>query len=276
MKLASYSDGSRDGQLVVVSRDLSLAHYATGIATRLQQLLDDWGFISPQLEDLYTQLNHGKLRHAFAFEPQRCLAPLPRASAFAAPDWLPGDAALGPRQAARFADASLGIEGEAGFAAICGDIAVGASAAAGLEGVRLLALMQRWRLREWPDAAPPPAFAPVAVTPDELGAAWTKGRVDLAVQRQRNGRRVDDARIDAGFGAAIARTARARRLGAGTIVGMGAAEAIADTYQFGDSLRVEVRGLDGQTVFGAIEQEVASLRDAAPRETPDEERQKNA
>ena len=50
MKLASYEDGSRDGQLVVVSRDLGTAHYATAIATRLQQLLDDWGFLSPQLD----------------------------------------------------------------------------------------------------------------------------------------------------------------------------------------------------------------------------------
>ena len=53
MKLATYKDGSRDGQLVVVSRDLSTAHYATGIATRLQQVLDDWNFLAPQLQDLY-------------------------------------------------------------------------------------------------------------------------------------------------------------------------------------------------------------------------------
>jgi fumarylacetoacetate (FAA) hydrolase len=57
MKLATLKDGSRDGQLVVVSRDLAQAHYATGIATRLQQVLDDWNFLSPQLEDLYATLN---------------------------------------------------------------------------------------------------------------------------------------------------------------------------------------------------------------------------
>ena len=64
MKLATYKDGSRDGQLVVVSRDLSTAHYATGIAHKLQQALDDWNFISPQLHDLYVTLNQGKARHA--------------------------------------------------------------------------------------------------------------------------------------------------------------------------------------------------------------------
>ena len=79
MKLATYKDGSRDGQLVVVSRDLASAHYANGIAGRLQQVLDDWNFLSPQLEDLYTTLNHGKARHAFPFDPAMCMAPLPRA-----------------------------------------------------------------------------------------------------------------------------------------------------------------------------------------------------
>ena len=79
MKLATYKDGSRDGQLVVVSRDLATGHYASGIATRLQQVLDDWNFLSPQLEDLATSLDHGKARHAFPFDPARCMAPLPRA-----------------------------------------------------------------------------------------------------------------------------------------------------------------------------------------------------
>ena len=68
MKLATYKDGSRDGQLVVVSRDLTTAHYATGIANKLQQVLDDWNFMSPQLQDLYDTLNNGKARHAFPFD----------------------------------------------------------------------------------------------------------------------------------------------------------------------------------------------------------------
>src|SRR3954451_3481775 len=89
MKLASYKDGSRDGQLVVVSRDLTTAHFATGIATRLQQALDDWNFIAPLLQDLSVALNHGKTRHAFPFEPARCMAPLPRAY-----QWADGSAYL--------------------------------------------------------------------------------------------------------------------------------------------------------------------------------------
>ena len=80
MKLATYRDGSRNGQLVVVSRDLSLAHYATGAAHTLQQALDDWSFIAPQLQDLSLALNRGRAPHPFAFDPAMCLAPLPRAS----------------------------------------------------------------------------------------------------------------------------------------------------------------------------------------------------
>ena len=64
---------------MVVSRDLTSAHYASGIASRLQQVMDDWNFISPQLQDLYQTLNQGKVRHAFPFDPAMCMAPLPRA-----------------------------------------------------------------------------------------------------------------------------------------------------------------------------------------------------
>ena len=258
MKLASLNDGSRDGQLVVVSRDLSLVHYATGIATRMQQLLDDWGFVSPQLEDLYTQLNHGKLRHAFAFDPRLCMAPLPRAPLFAVDGvCAAGDGASGACEVARFPDASLGIAGEAGLVAVLGDVPRGAAPAVALEGVRLLGLLQHWQLREWPDAQPPVAFAPVFVTPDELGPAWTKGRVELPILCNRNGRRGADVRVEERLGPAIERLARARRLGAGALIALSAATAAGDPFQFGDSVRIEVRGEDGQSVFGAIEQEIA-------------------
>ena len=72
------------------SRDLSLAHYATGIAHRLQQVLDDWNFLSPQLQDLYDTLNQRQgARHAFPFDPRQCMAPLPRAY-----QWANGSAYL--------------------------------------------------------------------------------------------------------------------------------------------------------------------------------------
>ena len=101
MKLATYKDGSRDGQLVVVSRDLSTAHYATGIAGKLQQVLDDWGFMSPQLQDLYETLNSGKARHAFPFDPALCMAPLPRAY-----QWADGSAYINHVELVRAARSS--------------------------------------------------------------------------------------------------------------------------------------------------------------------------
>src|SRR5580698_5669040 len=79
MKLATLKDGTRDGQLVVVSRDLRTAAIADSIVSTLQRALDDWAFYAPQLLDLSDAVNQGRARHAFAFDPKACMAPLPRA-----------------------------------------------------------------------------------------------------------------------------------------------------------------------------------------------------
>jgi fumarylacetoacetate (FAA) hydrolase len=264
MKLASYKDGSRDGQLVVVSRDLSTAHYATGIATRLQQVLDDWNFLSPQLEDLYQTLNHGKARHAFAFDPKQCAAPLPRAyqwadgsafinhvelvrkarnaevpeSYYTDPLMYQGgsDDFLGPCDDVVLPSEDHGIDFEAEVAVITGDVGMGASPDEALEGIRLIMLANDVSLRNLIPAElakgfgffqskPATAFSPVAVTPDELGGAWMKGRVHLKLESVWNGKRV--GLTDAGpemtfhFGQLIAHIARTRNVRAGSIVGSG-------------------------------------------------------
>lgn len=87
MKLATIKDGTRDGQLAIVSRDLKTAQLADGIAPTLQRALDDWSFIAPQLEEIYEQLNHGRASRAFEFDPKHCMAPLPRAF-----QWVDGSA----------------------------------------------------------------------------------------------------------------------------------------------------------------------------------------
>ena len=333
MKLATYQDGSRDGQLVVVSRDLETAHYATGIAHRLQQALDDWNFIAPQLQDLYETLNGGKARHAFPFDPAQCLAPLPRAY-----QWCDGSAYLnhvelvraargaevpesyfkeplmyqggsddlqGARAPIRGLDPAWGIDFEAEVAVVTADVPQGATPEQGLDAVRLVMLANDVSLRELiPDelakgfgffqGKPATAFSPVAVTPDELGDAWQDGRVHLTLQTTWNGRKV--GLCDAGpdmrfsFGDLIAHAAKTRRLAAGTIVGSGtvsnpgvekdggrrewpkgysciaekrAMEQLQDGaaktgyLQPGDTVRIEMKGRDGQSVFGAIEQVVA-------------------
>jgi len=275
MKLATYDDGSRDGQLVVVSRDLAQAHYATGIATRLQQVLDDWGFMSPQLEDLATQLNHGRLRHAFNFEPQKCRAPLPRAFGWAsadAADFSRGgsDDFLGAMDGARFASESMAIGCVPGLAAITGDVAQGVSAAQALDGVRLLMLVAEWRLSAVQSGAhhshAATAFGPVAVTPDELGTAWRGGRVELGLQAMRNGRKLTpapDAAPLAGLGSLIAELATTRRLRAGQVIGALGSPVSSNPLKFGDSIRIDLKAADGQSVFGAIDQDIISTQSAA-------------
>lgn len=271
MKLATYDDGSRDGQLIVVSRDLAQAHHATGIATRLQQVLDDWGFMSPQLEDLCTQLNHGRLRHAFNFEPQKCRAPLPRAFGWASADAGGvtrggSDDFLGAMDAARFGSEAMAIACLPGVAAITGDVAQGVSAAQALEGVRLLMLVADWRLAAVQSGAvhshAATAFGPVAVTPDELGAAWRGGRVELGLQAMRNGRKLT-AQAEAAapltaFGALIADLATTRRLRAGQVIGALGGPVSSNPLKFGDSIRIDLKAADGQSVFGAIDQDITS------------------
>lgn len=326
MKLATLKDGSRDGQLAVVARDLTQAHVATGIAGTMQHLLDDWNFISPQLEDLYATLNDGKARHAFAFDARQCMAPLPRAF-----QWVDGSAYLnhvelvrrargaevpasfyedplmyqggsddflGPTDDAVFASAEWGIDFEAEVAVVTGDVAIGTSAENALESVRLLLLVNDWSLRHLIPAElakgfgflqgkPATAFGPLAVTPDELGDAWQGGRVHLALEGRWNGQRV--GLTEAGpemtfhFGQLIAHVARTRRLRAGSIVGSGtvsnkdwghgfsciaekrAIETIESGaprtafMQFGDTIRIEMLGRDGLSLFGAIDQRVAPL-----------------
>ncbi len=316
MKLATLKDGSRDGQLIVVSRDLSQAHFAAGIATRLQQVLDDWNFISPQLEDLYATLNGGKARHAFAFEPPRCMAPLPRAyqwvQASAYPSHLQrlapeaasptaatpplltqcsSDGFLGPCQDARFANTDAGIDFSAGLAVITGDLNQGATPDEALDAIRLLMLANAWQLRH-AAGQPAAAFAPVAVTPEELGAQWREGRVHAPLSVHWNGRRVGHcdtgAEMPQHFGHWLAQVAQTRRVRAGSILGAGAASrADATTHgctsiaerraleleqagaaqtpylQWGDTVRMEMLGENGQSIFGSLEQRVVSAADSA-------------
>ncbi len=331
MKLATYKDGSRDGQLVVVSRDLATAHYATGIASRLQQVLDDWNFLSPQLQDLYETLNNGKARHAFPFEPAQCMAPLPRAY-----QWADGSAFInhvelvrkarnaevpatfytdplmyqggsddfaGPCDNVVVASEEFGIDFEAEVAVITADVPMGATPEQALEGIRLVMLANDVSLRNLiPDelakgfgffqSKPATAFSPVAVTLDELvfngENAWDTGRLHLTLQSTWNGRKV--GLCEAGpemtfhFGQLIAHICKTRNVRAGSIVGSGtvsnkdwshgysciAEKRAIETIEsgkpqtpfmkFGDTIRIEVKGRDGQSVFGAIEQKVVPLR----------------
>lgn len=326
MKLATYRDGSRDGQLVVVSRDLSQAHYANGIASRLQQVLDDWNFLAPQLEDLFLTLNHGKARHAFAFEPARCMAPLPRprallqGNAYAELQALlqgwdaasepvllrgPAESLQGPTEPVRLPNEALGLDFQPGLFVVCADLAQGASPEQALEAVRLLGLSCDWTLQQLALREREAGLAqqlsqlactlaPVLVTPDELGEAWREGRLKGSLQSLLNGRKFGPIDLGAGlrfgFGDLIAQAARLKPLRGSVLVASGplgparprqgcASLSHRRTLEadekggvqtgfmkWGDSLRVDLKGADGQSVFGAIDLDVLNLSDPDPQD----------
>ncbi|MET0605344.1 MAG: fumarylacetoacetate hydrolase family protein [Beijerinckiaceae bacterium] len=225
MKLASLADG-RDGRLVVVSRDLTRAVEARGIAPTLQAALDDWSKAAPRLTDLAHQLEIGSVP-SFRFHEHECAAPLPRAyqwldgSAYvnhvelarrARGQPLPGsfwtdplmyqggsDSFLGPRDPIRLPSEQDGIDFEAEIAVITDDVPMAVDKTTARQHIKLLMLVNDVSLRNltqaelakgfgFVHAKPATAFSPTAVTPDELGTAWDGGRLSLPIISTLNGR----------------------------------------------------------------------------------------
>lgn len=323
MKLATLGDGTRDGTLVVVDRALRRCVTVPGIARTLQEALDRWSATLPLLTRVATSLEQGEAVAAFDFNPAQCRAPLPRAhhwsdaSAYVnhvdlvrrsrgerlpASYWTDplmyqggSDDLQGPHDPALFIDESHGIDLEAELAVITDDVPMGISSTSAPQRIALLTLVNDWSLRHliaaevqkgfgFLQGKPSTAFAPVAVTPDELGNAWRDCKVHLPVVSHVNGTLL--GRPDAGtdmtfnFAQLIAHATRTRRLGAGAIIGSGTVsnldrsrgsacliekrmleklatgEAATPFLRFGDRVRIEVLDDGGNSVFGAIEQEV--------------------
>ena len=288
MKLATWKDGSRDGQLVVVSRDLATAHFAHGRVTTLQQALDDWNFLSPQLQELSLSLDEGKARHAFPFEPQRCAAPLPRAYQWAcaggagdtAMQLLAADDLLGPCERVRVEPGSRPKVAPV-QAVVVGDLERGAGPETALEAVRLFTLCGVWHVEapaggtdRGPNVVPTAlatSFAPVMVTPDELGAAWRQGRLLGDLQVARGATRAQSADPDAdtatkpalGLGEALARSCDTRRIRAGALVGARCGGWVAMAPDATPSLSWRLP--DGTDPFGAIELGSQAIEKTAAR-----------
>ncbi|HSW21697.1 MAG TPA: fumarylacetoacetate hydrolase family protein, partial [Burkholderiaceae bacterium] len=228
MKLATLKNNGLDGRLVVVSHDHSLAAPADDIASSLLDALQRWDQVAPLLHGLRERLNRGAVMQAFAFDPQQCAAPLPRCpqwldgSAFLnhgrlmerafntppIPDFetVPvmyqgaSDDFLGPHDDMPLPAEADGIDFEGEFGVVCGPVPMAVSPAAALHCVRLIVQLNDWSLRAlgphemktgfgFLQAKPSTAFAPVAVTPDELGGAWRDGRVHMRLHVQWNGER---------------------------------------------------------------------------------------
>jgi fumarylacetoacetate (FAA) hydrolase len=332
MKLASLK-GGRDGALVVVSRDLAWCTAAGAIAPTLQAALDDWDRCEPLLRGLAQSLEHGSVP-SLRFHEHEAASPLPRAyqwadgSAYvnhvdlvrrargaAMPEsfWTDplmyqggSDGFLGPRDPIPAGEADWGLDFEAEIAVITGDVAAGASREAGLAAIRLIMLANDVSLRGlipgelaksfgFFQSKPAGSFSPVAVTPDELGAAWTGGKLSGAVEVELNGAPFGAANagrdMTFDFGTLIAHAARTRALGAGSIIGSGtvsnsgadggpgkpigeggagysciaelrtvetltAGAPVTPFLKAGDTVRIEMRGEGRHSIFGAIEQTV--------------------
>lgn len=318
MKLATLPNGTKDGRLHVVSRDLTRCVEAKGVDT-MMAALEDWDSVEPDLKAQYDTLNGGA---GDPFEPSDAMAPLPRAwqwldaSAYISHSQLM-DAAFGfkekehpdfplmyqgmsnqfygPTDDQPMSSEEDGIDFEAEFGILCSDVAFGADADTCAKSIRLVVQINDWSLRRlapvemktgfgWIRAKPACAMAPVAVTPDELGAHWRDQRVDLPLHVTWNDTKWGAAsgyEMGFGFHELVANAAYSRELPAGTVIGGGTVSnpnyrevgssciaerrgiEMLDTgsaqtpfMSFGDRVKMEVFTPDGTPVFGTLNQQV--------------------
>jgi fumarylacetoacetate (FAA) hydrolase len=329
MKLGSLKEGGRDGTLVVVSKDLTRAVRATGIAPTMQRALEDWSNAAPRLNGVYEALQASTAETingepVFAVDFAQFAAPLPRAYEFVdGSAYLPHVARVrkargaevpesfytdplmyqavsagfyGPRDPVLVADEAYGIDLEAEVVVVTDDVPQGATPAQAAEHIQLVGLVNDVSLRNlipnelakgfgFLQSKPRSALSPVFVTPDELGEAWQGNKLHLALLTHINGKwfGAPEAGVDMqfDFSQLVAHAAKTRPLSAGTIVGSGtvanedtslgascfAEQRTVETLRdgkpstpfmsFGDTVRIEMIGRDGASVFGAIEQRIA-------------------
>lgn len=321
MKLATLADGTRDGRLLVVSNDNQRYLEATSVAPTLQAALDDWARTSGPLAALAATLEDASV--GTPVDETKLRSPLPRAyewvdgSAYLnhvrlvrkarnaePPATLETDPLmyqggsgilLDPRQGIPLRNKAWGLDFEAEVAVITDDVPMGTTAAEAGQYIRLVLILNDVSLRGlipaelkkgfgFLNGKPSTAFAPFALTPDELGDAWNEGRLDLPLLTHLNGKRVGwteaGPEMHFGFHELIEHITRSRALTAGTIIGSGTVsnedqehgisclaearmiEIIANgsaTTPFmdvGDNVRIEMFDAKGNNLFGTIDQTV--------------------
>jgi len=325
MKLSTIANGTRDGQLVVVSSDLKRMLNASAVAPTLQTALESWDAVAPKLELLARDLAHGA---GLPFDHATALAPLPRAY-----QWLDGsvfknhlrlmatafnrdadkevnspnplmyqggsDSFLGAKQDVVLPSEADGIDFEAEIGVILSDVPMGTKAADAGRYIRLIVLINDISLRRlaplemdtgfgWLQAKPSSAFSVAAVTPEELGATWNDGRLELPIRISWNGTTFgapNGREMSFNFHRLIEHAAYSRSLSAGTVIGSGtvsnaaykevgsaciaerrAIELIEDGepktayMRFGDRVQIDMTDASGQSIFGAIDQTITRLR----------------
>jgi len=322
---------------MVVSKDLTRAVAVPAIASCMQEAIDNWDDVEAKLNEVYQQLNAGRVDGEVTFEQVLCESPLPRAY-----QWADGSAYvnhvelvrkargaemppsfwedplmyqggsddfLGPHDEIQMASTEWGIDFEGEIAVITDDVPMGIDAKAAGEHIKLLMLVNDVSLRGlipgelgkgfgFFQSKPSSAFSPVAVTPDELGDAWRDNKVHLPLLSEYNGKPFGkpNAGEDMTFNFAqlVAHAAKTRNLGAGAIIGSGTVsnkqgtdhgtaieeggvgysciaevrmiETIRDGkpstefMKFGDTIHMEMKDPNGQSIFGAIDQKVVEYK----------------
>jgi fumarylacetoacetate (FAA) hydrolase len=227
MKLGSLKEGGRDGTLIVVSRDVTHAVKATGIAATMQAALDDWSNVAPRLNALSDDLNAGKATGAFALDMKAVAAPLPRAYEFVdGSAYLPhvervrrargaevpesfyvdplmyqatSAGFLGPRDPVIVPSEDYGIDLEAEVVVVTDDVPMAVTPEQAAEHIQLVGLVNDVSLRHlipnelakgfgFLQSKPRSALSPVFVTPDELGDAWQDEKLHLPMRTWLNGK----------------------------------------------------------------------------------------
>jgi fumarylacetoacetate (FAA) hydrolase len=320
LKLATLKNGTRDGRLALVSKDLTRAVFAESLAPTLLEAIERWGELEEPLRARYQRLERGVAEGAFAFDPAQAMAPLPRCH-----QWLDGstfanhgalmerafdigiqneyeryplvyqgasDDFLGPLDDVELPSESDNMDFEGEVAVIVDEVPMGTPKERIAPHVKLLMLVNDVSLRAlagremktgfgWVQAKPSTSFSPVAVTPDELGEAWSDGGVELPLSVQRNGEwfgQPHGKEMTFNFFRLIEHTAYSRRLRAGTIIGSGTVSnasrsagsaciaerraietldqggAKTSFLRFGERVRIEMFDASNRSVFGAIDQ----------------------
>lgn len=320
MKLATLHDNSRDGRLVIVSQDLNRAVDPGSNIPTLQTAIDHWADVADELQQRYEALNKNELAAAFDFHVSQAMAPLPRAwqwldgSCFLAhgermqkafnlepiadTDTIPlmyqgaSDNLLGPCDEIELPSEAQGIDFEGEFAVLVDEVPLGCSTEQAMGHIKLIMQLNDVSLRAlapremktgfgFVQAKPTTSFAPVAVTPDELGSAWRNARINLPLKVEWNGEwfgHPNGSEMHFGFDQLIAHAALSRTLSAGTVIGSGTvsnadlsagAACISEKralemiefgeprtgfMQFGDRVTMEALDLESKPLFGAINQ----------------------
>lgn len=325
MRLMTLDDGTRDGELHVVHSDGTRSVSAKDIAKTMQSALDDWDSVEPRLRARSTELEQGRVE-ARAIAWERARAPLPRAyewvdgSAYInhivlvrrargaePPKTLLTDPLvyqggssdmLGPRAPIDCVDVAWGVDFEAEIGVVLSDVPRGTSASDAARHIKLFVILNDVTCRALIPAElekgfgffvskPATAFAPFAVTPDELGGALRDGRVHLRMRSEFNGQLAGDPEagpeMHFSFYDLIAHITKTRRFGAGTILGSGtvsnkdrargisclAERRMIETIEEGkpstpfmkpgDTIAIEMKDDVGRSIFGRIEQRVVQV-----------------